>query len=312
MGRRKVKSNNEVKDGVVQNETKLDAGDMKEDIFSNQELETSMFNQDNNQRSDMNIEFEFKMINIDNIKPNSWNVNEMKSETFNRLVEEIREVGFIEPIQVVEDKSNLGNYTIIGGEHRYYACKYLGYKEIPCIILKSGKFDDIDLQKFVSIRLNILRGKINPEKFVKLYDEMADKYGAEALQKLMGFTDTEEYMKLVKAIGRSVKDLGLGDKATKEFEKKAKNLKDVDQLADLLNDIFSKYGNTLEYDFMVFNYGGKNIYWVKLDRKVKKVMDDIIERCLGNKETINRYLYKIFEHYYSLNFEDEIKEDNSN
>ena len=255
------------------------------------------------------IEFDFKMLDIDKIRPNTWNVNEMKAETFGRLIEEIKEVGFVEPLQVIEDKENPDNYIIIGGEHRYLACKHLGYKSIPCVVLKSGKFDDVDLQKFVSIRLNILRGKINPEKFVKLYDEMADKYGAEALQKLMGFTDTEEYMKLVKAIGRSVKDLGLGNKATKEFEEKAKNLKDVDQLADLLNDIFSKYGNTLEYDFMVFNYGGKNIYWIKLDRKVKKVMDDIIERCLGNKETINRYLYKIFEHYYSLNFEDEVKED---
>lgn len=247
--------------------------------------------------------FELVELDLESIIPNDWNVNEMRPEQFNRLVKEIKDIGYIEPISVVKKDDK---YRIIGGEHRYFACRYLGYKKLPCIVLKDDKFADEDLQKFVSVRLNVLRGKINPEKFVKLYDELTNKYGADSVQELLGIIDNKEYNDLLKRIGRSLVESGLDKKQAVEFVKKSENLKNLDAISDLLNDIMIKYGNTLEYDFMIFNYGGKNIYWFKLDRKSKRVFDDICEKALGNKEKIEKYLYEILKKYYDLNFEGDL------
>lgn len=253
--------------------------------------------------------FEFVEVNIDDIFPNEWNVNEMKPDVFNRLVKEIKEVGYIEPIQVVSTEG--GKYKIIGGEHRYFACKFLGYKKLPCIVLKDEKFKDENLQKFISVRLNVLRGKINPEKFVKLYDELADKYGADNLQELLGIVDTKEYNNLLKDIGRSLVESGVSKDKADEFVKKSEKLKSLDSIGDLLNEIMVKHGNTLEYDFMIFNYGGKNIYWFKVDKKVKKILDDICEKAVCDKKKISKYLYRIFETFYDLQFEDKLDDSSS-
>lgn len=263
-----------------------------------------------NVNSDSNKKlFDFAEINIDDISPNSWNVNEMSPDVFNRLVKEIKEIGYIEPIQVV--RMDNGKYRIVGGEHRYYACKFLGYDKLPCIVLLDNKFSNEDLQKFISVRLNVLRGKINPEKFVKLYDELVEKYGADNLQELLGIVDTKEYGSLLKSIGRSLVESGVSKEKADEFVKKSEKLKNLDSIGDLLNEIMIKHGNTLEYDFMIFNYGGKNIYWFKVDKKVKKILDDICEKAVGDKEKISKYLYKIFETFYDLQFDDKLDDSSS-
>jgi ParB family chromosome partitioning protein len=79
-------------------------------------------------------------IPIDKIVPNTWNPNVMDDETFNRLAEEIQDVGMIDPIQVVPIEGEEEKYMILGGEHRWRVMKVLGYETIPCIVLTDEKF----------------------------------------------------------------------------------------------------------------------------------------------------------------------------
>jgi len=209
--------------------------------------------------------------------PNEWNPNTMNDATFNRLVEEVKEVGFLDPIQVVEMDD--GTYRILGGEHRYHAAKVLGWSRIQAVVLSGEKWKDVDLQKFVTVRLNVLRGKVNPDRMVKLYDEMAEKYGSDALQGMMAFTDQDAWDKMIKGIGRALRDSlpgVLGDK----FDEAKQEIKTVEDLSNVLNNLFTNYGNTLDKNFMVFTYGGKEHIYVVMDGEMKKSMKKIRDSAL--------------------------------
>lgn len=220
---------------------------------------------------------EIKEIDITLVIPNEWNPNTMNDVTFNRLVEEVKEVGFLDPIQVVEMDD--GTYRILGGEHRYHAAKVLGWQRIQAVVLSGEKWKDVDLQKFVTVRLNVLRGKVNPDRMVKLYDEMAEKYGSDALQGMMAFTDQDAWDKMIKGIGRALRDSlpgVLGDK----FDEAKQEIKTVEDLSNVLNNLFTNYGNTLDKNFMVFTYGGKEHIYVVMDGEMKKSMKKIRDSAM--------------------------------
>jgi ParB/RepB/Spo0J family partition protein len=71
---------------------------------------------------------------ISRVKPNTFNPNTQSEEVFNALVENIREIGMVEPILVVPDPQSDGDYIVISGEHRLEACRVLGYETVPAII----------------------------------------------------------------------------------------------------------------------------------------------------------------------------------
>jgi intein/homing endonuclease len=124
-------------------------------------------------------------IEIDLLENNSYNPNSLGQGDFDRLVSEIQNVGFIAPIQVVPLAT--GKYRIIGGEHRVAAARELKLAKVPAMVLDGPKWQDEDLQQLVTVRLNVLHGKLNPEKLAVLYNRMAKTYGEEALQQLFAF-----------------------------------------------------------------------------------------------------------------------------
>ena len=135
---------------------------------------------------------EIKELNIEDCVPNPWNPQEMDDDTFNALAESISDAGMIDPIQVVTQEG--GKYRIIGGEHRWKACSVLGYETIPAVILQENEFDE-DRQKFLTVRMNILSGKMNPQKFYDMYSGLSDKYTEETMQMMFGFAKEEEFKK---------------------------------------------------------------------------------------------------------------------
>ena len=86
---------------------------------------------------------------ISRVKPNTFNPNTQSEEVFNALVENIQEIGMVEPILVVPDPQSGGDYVVISGEHRLEACRVLGYETVPAIIRQ--EFDE-DMQKFQTVR----------------------------------------------------------------------------------------------------------------------------------------------------------------
>lgn len=228
-------------------------------------------------------------IRIEDIKLNAWNPNVQKDTTFNALVENIEEIGMVEPVMVL-DKDEDGKYLMISGEHRYEACKILGYTEVPAYVMDS--FDE-DMAKFQTVRMNVLKGKLDPIKFTKLFDDMADKYGKELTKQMMALVDEKEFDNLYVNVRKEL---------PKEMQDKLDSAKDeiktVDDLSRILNEMFNKYGDTLKQNFMVFQYGGKTHVWVIMDKALKnKFVDGVLEELHAGGYDINRYLDKLITDY---------------
>jgi len=112
---------------------------------------------------------------IENIYPNSWNVNYMSPKMFEALKESIRISGpeymKLNPIMVRKIKKD--QYEIIDGEKRWRAFLELKYTHIPAIV------EDITLEKakILNVKLNMNRTtgktleewrKDDPESFNEL------------------------------------------------------------------------------------------------------------------------------------------------
>lgn len=224
---------------------------------------------------------EVVMLDVKDIKKTLYNPNMQDPITFNYLCEQIKETGFNEPILVCPKKNEEGKYVVISGEHRLDAMIALGEKKIPAIIKEDW---DEDMQKFQNIRFNVLRGKLNPEKFAKLYREMQAKYGDEAVQSLM-MMDEDTIKTLVKDVKKALpKDM------IEDFEKVEDEINNIDNLADILNTMFSKYGNTLEFNFMVFEFGGKTHHWVRLNKYSNDMITQLESLCVKNDIDMNTAL----------------------
>jgi len=224
----------------------------------------------------------FEELDIDIIEGSDWNPNEMSDKAFDRLVEEIEESGMIDPIQVVPHGEK---YRIIGGHHRHAACRLLGYDAIPAIVLTDEKWQDVERQKLSTVRLNIIKGSMNKEKFIALYNEVADKHGESSVADLMGFTDEDAFNKLVADTRKNIKDSGLPDAAIKEFdremEKVGEELKTIDGISAILHKIFNKYGDTLDQHFMYFDFGGKQHLYVGVQRPTFKRVEAMMDKLRG-------------------------------
>lgn len=230
---------------------------------------------------------EQRYLSVDSLVPNAWNPQEQDDATFNRLVDEVNEVGFIDPIEVVPLDD--GTFRIVGGEHRWRAAVASGKDEVPCIILSGAKWKDEDLQKFVTVRLNVIRGKLDPEKFLKLYQEMVDKYGADALQNMLGFTDVKAFQRVLGDVKKGMKK-SLPKEMQDEFDKAAKEARTVEDLNKIIQALFTKYGDTVAQSFMIFTHGKREHLYVAMDRKMKKAMDKVIEHCKKSGEDINEFM----------------------
>ena len=82
-----------------------------------------------------------KNININDIIVSDERLWQLKEEEIDTLKKSIGEIGLITPIAVQERG---GKYLLIGGEHRYTACKQLGFKTIPCNIIPREYENDED------------------------------------------------------------------------------------------------------------------------------------------------------------------------
>jgi hypothetical protein len=241
-------------------------------------------------------------IRTDRLIPVAWNPNKQNDKTFNNLVENIQLTGFDEAIEVVPldeaheamrqkyltpDQAASGElyYLIVGGHHRWEAAKVLDMEFVP-VVIKHGY--DEDMVKFQNVRKNMLRGKIDPVRFTQLYDEMSDKYGEELVKEQMALLDDRELKNLVIRI----KD-DLPPELRDKIDDARDDIKSVDDLSRILNELFSKYGDTLQHSYMVFDFGGKTHYWVQMEKPTKKGMDKLAAACYDNGVNINAVFERV-------------------
>jgi ParB/RepB/Spo0J family partition protein len=223
---------------------------------------------------------------IDQIRMNDWNPNVQDDKVFVALQENIAETGMDEPLLVYETEEE-GVYKIINGEHRFRASQEVGLEEVPCVITT---MESEDMAKFQTVRRHVLQGEMDPIKFTELFNEMADKYGEEQTKQLMQFVDENAFNDLYLQVKES-----LPDEMKDEFEEKSKDkgVDDVDSLSKVLDEMFSKHGDTLDQNFMVFTYGGKTHLWVLMDDELKRdLMDNVLKQVKEKNVDITDFFKK--------------------
>lgn len=92
------------------------------------------------------------VVPIDSILPNDYNPNRQSERDFELLCRSIEEDGYTQPIIVRRDSNK-----IVDGEHRWRACKVLGWTEIPIVYV-----DMTDEQAMIAtLRHNRAKGTEN-------------------------------------------------------------------------------------------------------------------------------------------------------
>ncbi len=127
-------------------------------------------------------DFQFQMIPVERIKTNKYQPRNrvVKDQSFQELVNSIREKGVIEPIIVSRDN---GKYLIIAGERRYRAALEAGQLTVPAVIRED--LNENDILELALIE-NIHRKDLSPieearafklliEKFNYTHEELAEK-----------------------------------------------------------------------------------------------------------------------------------------
>jgi ParB/RepB/Spo0J family partition protein len=218
-----------------------------------------------------------KIVSIDALQPNVWNPNVEDPDTFNELVENIKLHGFTGAIEASPNED--GTFTIIGGEHRWKAAKLAGLRQVPVSIVAW----DLDVQKIQSVKLNLLRGRLDPSKFTKLFHSLELKYGRERLRQLMGLGAKDamfrQLLKEVKStLPQSVQD---------QIEKRSDKIRNVEDLAAVVQSLYAQYGNTLEYNFCLFTYAGKVHLMIKMDKTTFEAVKELAAQCAGEGTDIN-------------------------
>ena len=200
-------------------------------------------------------------LTVDQLVPNAENPNEQDDATFNGLVESIEQDGWTAPMQAVSIGQLDGKemFEIVAGEHRWRAAKVLQCK-VPVIALPRDDFDE-DRRQWTLVKDNILKGKLNPQKFSQLYDRMAKKYDPEVLKTLMGFTTSDAFLKVYQQTKAN-----LPPEMQAALEDAKEEIKTIDDLSRVLNRLFQAHGETLPSNFMVFSYGSKEVLWVRADK----------------------------------------------
>lgn len=225
-----------------------------------------------------------------------WNPNSQSGRVFNNLVDAIKEHGFLEPIIVAPvPADNVAEYLtpeqiaegidsfrlIVGGKHRWDAANVLDMPEVP-IVFKADFTEDV--VKMQNMRLNMLKGKIDPERFQKLYFEMQEKgYGEEIVQAQMGLVEEKNLKALLKDIKAD-----LPQDMKEKLEDVEDSIHSMDDLDRVLNELMSKHGDTLPYDYIIFDYHGKSVQWVKCDEDLFKQVSAIAQFCYDNHLSVNR------------------------
>ncbi len=222
---------------------------------------------------------------IDSIIPDPLNPNEESPTTFNTLVSTISEDGFDQPIVVCpipdSERASLeappeAKYVLAKGEHRWRAGRVIGYQEIPAVI---RPWDTLTRRTRL-VRDNVVKGELNRQKFTELVENLQKDHrlDGEIAASLTGFESSKEmYSHMV----RESKQKKLDDTAQVDAAKD--KLKVLDDLALVLNAIFTKHGHTVPQGYIAFMFGGQMHYMVEMDKPLHDVMQQVHQLCQDRK-----------------------------
>lgn len=120
-----------------------------------------------------------ELVNVNSLKSDGKNPNQMTTKQRSALKENIKRYGFLVPIITNRD------LVIADGEHRLEAAKDLGMPEVPVIRLD---VDEVDRRLLRQV-MNKLRGEHDPALDKAEFQWMVEAGGFERLQSLLGDQD---------------------------------------------------------------------------------------------------------------------------
>lgn len=234
-------------------------------------------------------------IKINNLVPCHFNAQSQDDATFNMLVEDIMDDGVISALTVVP-MDEMDKYLILSGEHRWRAAKVAEEEELPCLVLTDTKFQKEEVQKFINVRLNVLQGKLNPDKFFKLYNPMVAKHGKVAVNRFLGFADESILKKLAFQMKKKVKET-LPEHMHMRAEEMIDEAKAVKDLGVIVQTLFQQSNNTLDKGFMILTHGSQEHIYINMTKKTKKTMDKALSYCAATNKNINDFLQPFLSEY---------------
>lgn len=244
-----------------------------------------------------------QMIPVRSITPNAWNPQEMGDAEFNLLAENIREIGFMSALQVMpissapeefQEQNADKDFVLIGGQSRTDVMRLLSPdSNVPAVVLLEI---DLDRLKMQTVALNVIQGKLSPQRMTALWSEMAKKYGEELTQSWFGFARTEELQRVVKGLkGKLPANVLTGV----DLDAAAEEVQTVDDLAAVIREIFQSQSHTTEYGFMAFVYKGRTHYMVRMNDRLRRTMRTLFDKCIeeerGVSDVLNELLPDVIE-----------------
>jgi len=210
-------------------------------------------------------------IPVENLIPDEDNPNEMDEATFDLLIEEIREQGFDEPIQVRPHPTMKGKYQIGGGHHRVKAATVIGMQSVPAVV----KDWDDRVQKVMLVKRNALRGDLNKQKMAKLYKQLAkDAKDPVQLQRELGFSNPKKLDAIIERVEKSMTPT-----QKKKLAEAKEDIKTLDDLSSVLNRIFKESGSDMDQGYMVFSFGGRDHHYVQIDGDTNDALHRLKADC---------------------------------
>ena len=119
-------------------------------------------------------------VDIDSLKPASYNPRNIDAEEMASLKRSLKQFGFVDPA-IIRKKDNM----IIGGHQRIEAAKNLGWDKVPVIVMDVSAND----AKLLNVALNKISGDWDDVKLASLLKEL--KYDSSVDELLTGFSEEE-------------------------------------------------------------------------------------------------------------------------
>jgi hypothetical protein len=104
---------------------------------------------------------EIKKIEINKLKPATYNPRQITTKQYNDLKKSIEKFGIVDPIII-----NKNGNVVIGGHQRLKICTALKYKEIDCVVLDLSKEEEREL----NVRLNKNTGEFDIDILANEFD----------------------------------------------------------------------------------------------------------------------------------------------
>ena len=132
----------------------------------------------------MSLLLKIELINIDKLKPNSYNPNFMVESIRNHLKKEYLRVGYLQPI-LVRPKGD--SYEIIDGFHRMITAKDVGLTELECVVVEMTD----QTAKLTTLNLNKIKGENDPIRLAELLKDLKTSLDVEKLAEILDMSENE-------------------------------------------------------------------------------------------------------------------------